>query len=106
MLCDDIDHAVPIDWSEPRRADSADEMVYRVEQEGVQADEVAGDQKRQDLSPAIRQDAVATGHSVSDHGPSSSAYSRTSRSSPPLCRKGSNFVYALQAEGPVRSLQP
>ena len=67
MLCNNIDHALPIDSSEPRRADSADEMIYRLEQEGVQADEVAGDQKRQDLSRAVRQDAVATGHAVSEH---------------------------------------
>jgi hypothetical protein len=42
-------------------------MVYRLEQQGVQADEVAGYQKSQDLSSAVHQNEVATGRAVSDH---------------------------------------
>jgi hypothetical protein len=30
-------------------------MVYRLEQEGMQAHEVAGDQKSQNLPPSVRQ---------------------------------------------------
>src|SRR5882762_9676247 len=62
MVRDHLDYRIPIDFGEHCRADRADEVVYRPEQEGVQAEEVAGKEKGQDLSPAVRQEAVATGH--------------------------------------------
>ena len=67
MVRDHLDHRIPIDFDESRRADRADEMIYRPEQEGVQADEVAGREKGQDLSPSVRQEAVAAGHPAGDN---------------------------------------
>src|ERR1700732_34452 len=67
MVRDHLDYRIPIDFGEPCRADRADEVVYRPEQEGVQAEEIAGDEKGQDLSPAVRQEAVTAGHPVGNN---------------------------------------
>src|SRR6266404_3387003 len=67
MVRDHLDHRIAVDFDQSSRADRADEMVYRPEQEGVQAYEVAGEEKGQDLSPAVRQEAVAAGHSAYDN---------------------------------------
>jgi hypothetical protein len=55
MVGDHLDHRVPVDFDQSRRADRADEMVDRPKQKGMQAEEVAGNKQGQDLSPAVRQ---------------------------------------------------
>ena len=42
-------------------------MIYGIKQEYMHIDEVAGDQKSQDLSLTVRQEAIAAGHAACDN---------------------------------------
>ena len=67
MVCDDVDDDFSADRGDPRRPDRADGMVQGLEQEYMQVEEIAGDQKGQDLPPPIREEAITEGHAVCDH---------------------------------------
>jgi hypothetical protein len=67
MTCDDVDHSAPVDCGKSRPADRINEMVYGIKQEDMHVNGVAGDQKGQDLSLTVRQEAIAAGHAACDN---------------------------------------
>ena len=67
MTRDEGDHGIPVDCGKSRSADGTNEMVYGIKQKHMHVDEVAGNQKGQDLSLTVRQQAIAAGHAACDN---------------------------------------